>query len=118
MKIFIIKFFYLWYFPYRMLLHVTYVFDIQGLSGGEVEHERVGDIYPSLNNLLKSKSCHFSQSIVRQEFIYKGQKEGHRPEDDELFTTAPEVVVEVEEPTKSIPADQPSADTSPQTTSQ
>ena len=86
--------------------------------GGEVEHDRVGDIYPTLNNLLKTKSTHFSHTIARQEFVYKEQKGSHRLEDDELFTTAPEVVVEAEEPVQSIPADQPVADSSPQTSSQ
>ena len=92
--------------------------DIQGLLGGEVEHERVGDIHPTLINLLKTKSTHFSHRIVQQEFVYKEQKGDYRPEDDELFTTVPEVVIEAEEPAQSVPADQPAADSSPQTSSQ
>ena len=97
---------------------LRHVSGIQGLSGVEVEHERLGDIHPSLNSLLKTKSTHFSHSIGRQEFVYKEQKGGYRPEEDELFTTAPEVVTEVEEPSQSIPADQPAADSLPQTSSQ
>ena len=49
------------------LLYELIFTSLQGMkASGEVEHERVGEVYTTLVGLLKAKSEHFATTIAKQ----------------------------------------------------